>query len=531
MRLKLIIILLVCLNTFCGHAASIEFDSKISNVMVYRNGARITRDAKIDIPAGQSEIVFSNLTTQINTHSLQAYVPEGVDLVTVLYRTSDLRNAELSDREKTIQEELAALRITLDWVNKQLAVYNEEEKILRIKPSEINSNDKGISVQDFKEYTKYYRDRSLEVKKKQFDLTNESRGINAKIALLQGELNTMSASKSKKIGEVVFLVQSEVARRCELSFSYVSNQAGWVPVYDLKAKDAQSPIALHLKANVHQNTGIDWEKVKMSVSTGNPLLGNDRPILRPKYVTFAAVARIRAQESTSNIAYDMKNKDEMSEEEKKMYYEPNNQVVDTETTREYNISLLQTVPSSGLKRLVQLKKYDIEAEYRYHAVPKLSQGVFLLAEVANWGQYNLLPGTANIFFQNTYIGQSQINSNITAEKILLSLGRDESIKIARERTNYLEKTTFFGGNAIQNFEYTITVRNTKSKSVKIEILDQIPLSNHEDIKIELRDYDKAVYDEKTGGLKWVFELGAGASEKLVFRYSQKAPKGMPLALN
>ncbi len=58
-----------------------------------------------------------------------------------------------------------------------------------------------------------------------------------------------------------------------------------------------------------------------------------------------------------------------------------------------------------------------------------------------------------------------------------------------------------------------------------------PISKHEDIKIELRDYDKAVYDEKTDGLKWAFELEAGESETLIFRYSQKAPKGMPLAMN
>lgn len=531
MKLKSILIIITFFSTFFAKAESVEFESNISNVTVYRSGVRITRDAQINIPVGQTEIIFSNLTTQINTHSLQAYAPEGVDLVTIHYKTKTLKDIDLSEREKKINEELAKLKIDRDWINMQFSVYTEEGKILTAKPLELNPQEKGISVQDLKDYTAYYRSRSLEIKKKLFDLGNETKDLNTQVAVLQKELNEMQAQKNKQTGEVVFVVQSNVSRQCNISFSYISNQAGWVPIYDLKAKDTQSPIALNLKANVYQNTGIDWQQVKMSVSTGNPLLGNDRPILRPKYITFATANRVLALGSTTNMAYEMKKIEKDEDDLSESMMDVENTISDTETTREYNIHSRQTVPSSSLKRLVQLKQYDIEADYKYHCVPKMDGGVFLLAEVANWGKYNLLPGTANLFFQNTYIGQSQINSNVTADKILLSLGRDESIKVQRKRTNYLgKKKKFFGNNLVQNIEYTITVKNTKNKKINIEILDQIPIAQHEEIKIELKESSKATFHKDTGGLKWELVLSPNENKELVFGYTQKSPRDKPLAL-
>lgn len=542
MRLEFIVILFIGLFSLSAAAENtdfdaplsepVDFDSQISNVMVYRSGVRITRDAQINIPAGQTEIVFSNLTTQINTHSLQAYVPDGVDLVTVHYKTNFLKNLELPQRAKDINTEMESLALALDWNKKQYSVYVAEEKILTAKPVELNAGDKGISVEDLMTYTAYYRQRALEIKKLLFDLGQESTKLKTRLATLKKELNEMQTKKNQKTGEVTFLVQSAVARQCDISFSYISNQAGWVPVYDLKAKDVQSQIALNLKANVYQNTGVDWKDVKLSVSTGNPLLGNDRPILRPNYITFAPIAVFDKKESlaTQNMAYKMKRKDDELAGIEQPMISGENSINDTETTREYIINQFQTVPSSGLKRLVQLHRYDLDAKFKYHAVPKINHGVFLLAEIANWGKYNLLPGTANIFFQNTYIGQSQINSTVTADTLLLSLGRDESIKIQRERTNYFEESKFLGSNEIRNIEYTISVKNTKGTKINIEILDQIPISQHEDIKIELGNSTNAVFSETLGGLKWDFELLPGSSKKLVFDYIQKSPKNASVAL-
>ena len=132
MSKKLVAILFACFISLYLDAEPIESESKIEDVVVYRTGVRITRNARINLPAGQSEILFSNLTTQINTHSLQVQVPEGIDLVAAQYKTDYLKNIELPENVKKINEEMAALNLEQEWNNNELAVYTKEEQLITI---------------------------------------------------------------------------------------------------------------------------------------------------------------------------------------------------------------------------------------------------------------------------------------------------------------------------------------------------------------------------------------------------------------
>jgi len=531
------LILLTIFGTLFLNADPIETDSQIKDVMVYRTGARITRSATITVPIGQSEVVLPGLSTQCDAHSLQVTLNDGLDLISANYRVNYLKPIEIPADKTHLSKEVAALTMEIEWLDQQVAVYRSEEQIMTQKQIKLTSDDQGISIDDLKEYTAFYRERTLEIKRSIIDLSRERNEKQNRINDINNELHSLNAHTTKKTGQVILVLQSNRAQSTEIEFSYISSQAGWEPIYDLKAKDTDSPMDLNLKANIYQSTGISWERVKMAVSTGNPLQGNDRPILNPKYISFRPLNQgygygnrksysLEEQNAAPNALLEYKKeraRDDMADSEAAYEPVPISTIEDTEITREYNISARQSIPSTGLRHLVALQEYQIETKYVHHSVPKLDRGVFLLAEVDNWGQYNLLPGMANIFFQNTYIGQSHINSNVTTNKILLSLGRDESIKVQRDRTENLEESSLLGFKTIKNIEYTITVKNTKSKSVTIELLDQIPISQHEDIEIELVKTSEADFKSKTGSLLWNVELAPGASREFVFAYTQKTP--------
>ena len=50
--------------------------------------------------------------------------------------------------------------------------------------------------------------------------------------------------------------------------------------------DVKDPVKLFYKANVYQNSGVSWNKVKITLSTGNPTEGAQAPILNPWYLAF-----------------------------------------------------------------------------------------------------------------------------------------------------------------------------------------------------------------------------------------------------
>src|SRR5690606_19522144 len=88
----------------------------------------------------------------------------------------------------------------------------------------------------------------------------------------------------------------------------------------------------------------------------------------------------------------------------------------------YELKHTQTLYSQEKEQYVILDKKELEASYKYHAVPKVSNQVFLMAFIRNWQQLNLVSGEANIFFEDNYIGKTQLQANYIKEEYPIALG-------------------------------------------------------------------------------------------------------------
>ncbi|MCP4438258.1 MAG: DUF4139 domain-containing protein [Aureispira sp.] len=195
-----------------------------------------------------------------------------------------------------------------------------------------------------------------------------------------------------------------------------------------------------------------------------------------------------------------------------------------ESILEFELDLKHDIPSDGEQHIVKVKEHDMSVVYEYHSVPKLDKAAFLLAKITDYGQYNLLPGKANIFFEGTFLGQSFINAQVTTDTMLLSLGRDEQINIKREKLQDLTTKKVIGMNTKENITYEIVVRNNKKREIDIDILDQIPISKNENLEVKIIDMNKADYHEPYGSLRWKLKVPAGQSKKIKFSYMLKYPK-------
>jgi uncharacterized protein (TIGR02231 family) len=197
-----------------------------------------------------------------------------------------------------------------------------------------------------------------------------------------------------------------------------------------------------------------------------------------------------------------------------------------EFTTNFDLDKLQDILADGEENIVTVDERDMPAAYEFHSVPKLEAAVFLLAKIADYGQYNLLPGTANLFFQDTYVGRAWVNPKITADTLLLSLGRDEQISIKRDQPrDFTQRKKIFGSSIKETYTYEISIKNNKSTAVTVDLLDQIPVSRQADIVVELEDKGGAKYGADLGKLEWQITVPAGQTKKVRFTYSVKYPKG------
>lgn len=185
----------------------------------------------------------------------------------------------------------------------------------------------------------------------------------------------------------------------------------------------------------------------------------------------------------------------------------------------------QNIPSDGKMQTVILFEKSIPVDYEYHAAPKIEPAVFLLAKIGDFGQYNLLNGHANIFLQETFIGRTNVNPKITADTLLLSLGRDEQVTIDRiQPKDFTERRKIFGSKIRETCQYEISIKNNKSKPVTVDLIDQFPISKQKDIVVELGDHSGAKVSPEFGKLEWNVEIPAGQTKKIRFSYSVEYPK-------
>jgi uncharacterized protein (TIGR02231 family) len=173
---------------------------------------------------------------------------------------------------------------------------------------------------------------------------------------------------------------------------------------------------------------------------------------------------------------------------------------------------------------VDLKNYQIDASYRYAVVPKLDNDAFLIAEIADWSKYSLLQGESNLYFEDGFVGRSILDGSSLQDTLEISMGRDRSIVIQREKNDEFSKKRTIGSNITETREYKITVKNNKSQAVTINVEDQIPVSVNSDITVEALALSGGTLDPQTGLVTWTITLQPGAQQELKLQYEVKYPK-------
>ena len=205
-------------------------------------------------------------------------------------------------------------------------------------------------------------------------------------------------------------------------------------------------------------------------------------------------------------------------------------VTENQTTVEIEVEKPYTIVSAGEKLFVDLKKHEIDAQYEYYAIPKLDKDVFLVARVINWDRYNLLEGEANLYFEDAFVGRTILDTYDTKDTLDISLGRDKSIVISREKQDTFSKKRVLNANQTDTRGFKITIRNRKSQPVKLNVLDQVPVSVNNNITVTLLELTKGNLDAKTGKITWSFELEPQKQRELFFQYEVRYPKNEKVTL-
>ena len=637
MRLALpaLFTLFFCLNIALGAEKSPVYkESSIERVTVFLQGATIDRTSQVYLKSRVNELVFNNLSPDVMESSIQVSGLKDATVLSIQFNYNYLEKKAASAEYTSLDNALDQLLFRKNVIQNTIEGYQQELNLLS-KNDRINSDNTDLNLEKVKQIAEYYRQRTTEIKNNIYKQKQELADLEEDIQDHRSEMQTIDSSRKERRGEITLKLQAEQATLLNLEISYIIENAGWFPVYDIRAANTSAPISLEYNANVYQQSGIDWNDVKLVLSTGDPYTDNLKPELDPKYLNFVSrnyrsstavnrsnlkynptiryvtgtvkdnaglplpgvnviengtsngttadfdgnyslrvsngrsltfsylgfntedvpiyATRMNVQLETDNEALDevvvtgYGNEDlsrklqgkaagivirgASSISAPKMQYNENVQTKEESLTNtRFEIKKRYTIVSNPDITTIEIDNFELPASYQHYAAPELNENVFLTATVTDWENYDLLQGEANIYFEGSYAGKTQISPVATSDSLQLSLGVDPNIIVTREKQDNFKSKSFLGGSKIVAKGYKIEIKNNKSTAINLLLEDRIPISQNKEIKVSEVETADAIYKEETGIMQWKLDIPPKGSITKKFSFEVRYPRGQYINL-
>ncbi|WP_136481211.1 DUF4139 domain-containing protein [Cognatitamlana onchidii] len=261
--------------------------SSIKTVTVFVDGAQITRLAKISITAGTSEFSFVKLSPYIQENSIQISGLDNTSVLSINYAINHLTALDKSENIVKLQNDLERLNDAIQLEQNKMSGYEEELLILKENRLLGNANE-VVNLEKLRKFTSYYSARTTEVNGLIYVALKKKKDYDKQINKINKQLEALNIDDKIQTGEIKLKLNTKISKQLNLVIKYNVNNAGWFPSYDLKAKNISTPLDLYYKAHVYQNTGVDWDNIKLTLSTSDPNTNNIKPDVNSKYLNFTS---------------------------------------------------------------------------------------------------------------------------------------------------------------------------------------------------------------------------------------------------
>lgn len=517
-----IIFLFLASIQFTFGQSVLETNASLLDATIFSRGASLHHTAKqLNVPIGNSELVINQIAQNVDPQSIRVTSESNqITILSVSFERDYLVKGENeSSQYIELKKKYDDAKGILDEMTN--ARKGEESTLALLEENKKFGGQSGVSPTSIAAMIKYYRDEYKVLSANIIKLKEKEVEQQKTVDKLKKQMQE-AGGNGQNAGQLVVRLNSSAPVKTNFDINYFTDNVSWTPFYEIRVDNLNEPVELVYKANVSQNTGIDWKQIKMAFSSGNPRRNNNAPELNPWWVGF------QRQDASLERMLQGKVAGVQVENAVVMGYSSQNRdmavVQENQLTTSFVVNTPYDIYSNQKPQAVQLKQYQLPAKYSYFTAPRLDDAAFLVAKVSDWSKYNLLPGNANLIIDNNFAGTSYINPNSTEDTLTLSLGRDDRIVTKRERINEEGSTSFLGNSQKRVYTYEISIRNSRKEAVDIDVKEQFPMSTEKDIEIKLLETSNAKVDHDKGELSWNLNLKAGETKKLRVSYSVKLPK-------
>ena len=522
-----------------------QLDTTLTAVTVYPDRARPTRSGQVTLQVGLHQLEIDNLPLRMNPDSARVAARGtararllGLQVQRTFYTETPAEQArELEAQVEAAQDEMNSLDAQEALVAQNRAKLDALGGHTEVFATALAAGEMNMETQ--MALFDGLRARVGQLDTEHQELQVRKRNLDRRLQQLKRELDLVRSARPRE--RYTALIDLEVSQGGDLTIelSYVVAGTGWSPLYDLRLmEDGRTPsLEVGYLAQVKQETGEDWNDVAITLSTARPALAATLPeldpwYLRPKPVPVMATPRHAAPAPMAAAA--MKAALPASEAMAGAVLED---VVEAEVSLArvdqsgaavtYIVEGKASVPSDGAPHKVNVARYSLTPKLDYVTAPKLAEAAYRRAKVVNDSPYTLLPGAVNLFAGEEFIGSTRLELTAPQGEIELYLGVDDRVKVERELKRREVDKSLIGGKRRIHFGYEITVENLLGNQASITVHDQIPVGQHEDIKVRLESCEpKPTLQTELNLLDWELALAAKEKRTIRFDFTVEYPQGM-----
>ena len=566
-----------------------------SRVVVYTDQAEVRREVACKLSGGENTVTIVDFPEVMDPDSVRVELKgkkEGTATITDVVYVSQYRLEEtgggdeknsavaetvsvnVSEREQLshekaiLEKKRGVLKKELTLLSKLKAVLVDggaqscEEALKRLKLA--TDRQHLNSIVDFVEY---FCSRSEELENRGDSLQEQLDCVNTKLetirlnAVKSGEL-TEKKGKVKGGGDeftraVQIVLESDGAESVEVLLSYLVSRASWSSLYHLRVSIEDSIVQVHYFGQVSQSTGEDWVNTPISLSTASPSKGGSPPVLTPHNIyRYYPPAPVFPGEYMPTMFYgeSMEFSSRSSRKSRVMssaQMMPPMQLVEESQSevktglfvQTFDVSRPVTIPSDNTEHKVSVTVIDLESVFEHLCLPEESGNVYLIAKATNTSDYPLMSGPSSVFVDNDFISKSRLESVSPGEEVRCSLGVDPLVRVkfkGGESFQSHQPGWISKGTTSQDYHKTTTVKNRKGKRINVKVVESVPVSQDERIKVHLihpsgckkvgvkvfmkggGEGGSVMLNEKNH-LEWCLEVSANCERKFTLIYTIEYP--------
>lgn len=279
------LLLSICAAAAAPVSGQTKVKTSVEKVTLFIDGAQVTRTEQVDIPAGNSTLVFTGLSPYLDDKSMQV-AAKGRFTVTAVNRLFNHTDSlERSARQQALEQELANIRQQQKKQQAAREVIDAESDLLKVNCS-VGNRNAATPLAAIKELNEYYASRMEELKRRTLELEGQLKTLSEREQQVLADLTQLGGRQTAPMSEVEVRIESPAACKGVFTLTYYVRNAGWFPSYDIRSGGLSEPVEISYKANIFQNTREEWKNVALTLSSSNPTTGSIAPQLKTWWLDY-----------------------------------------------------------------------------------------------------------------------------------------------------------------------------------------------------------------------------------------------------